>query len=561
LRDPAGYFRRLRGAAPGLWIVAEKILQPGETLAEDWQVDGTTGYDFLNVAGGLFVDPNAESLLSGVHAEFVGPAADIDFASSVLESKRLVLDDLLAAELWRLTRIFQKICASKRRHRDFANEELRRALREVIASLPVYRSYFQPGSGYREREASYVRSAVADARLQRPELDSELLTLLQELLCGGCDSELEWEFVGRFQQVSAATMAKGFEDTACYRNARLVSLNEVGGDPSKFGRETSEFHAFCGAISSRWPTTLVATTTHDTKRSEDARLRVSALSEFAPEWAQAVNEWSRAVHAGFHGDPPDRSTEYLIWQTLVASYPISEQRLCVYLQKAIRESKLVTSWSNQNARYEASVLDFARSVLSNPGVLQSVGEFVGQLLPVAWRSSLSQTLLKLTACGVPDIYQGSELWDTRLTDPDNRGPVDFDEHRRLLEVATRASSEDALAGFEQGLPKLWLLQRVLGLRRFKPDWFGPSAGYRPLQPLGPDADRVVAFARGEHLVAVAPRLWRRLLSTGFADTELVLPAGSYRNLFDSDVRYSGKVALGAMLRRFPVALLLAERSA
>jgi len=351
-------------------------------------------------------------------------------------------------------------------------------------------------------------------------------------------------------------MAKGVEDTAFYRNARLLSLNEVGGDPARFGTSVADFHALCGHLQQRWPLTLVTTTTHDTKRSEDARLRISALSELPEAWKAAVSEWSERARR--LAPSPDRMTEYLIWQTLVAAHPISEERLHAYLRKAMREAKLQTSWTNPRASYEQTVLGFASAVLQNAELMQRVGAFVARILPIAWRSSLSQTLLKLTACGVPDIYQGAESWDTRLTDPDNRGRVDFGEAEAAFARVRGAALSDVLAQFEQGSPKLWLLYRVLGLRREHPDWFGPNTPHSPLTVSGRAAQRLVAFARGERVVVLAPRLFAGLLESGFGDTRVELPPGTYRNLLDPDRVVSGNPEVAEALGRFPVGLLVQE---
>jgi (1->4)-alpha-D-glucan 1-alpha-D-glucosylmutase len=556
LRDPAEYFRRLRGRNDELWIVAEKILQPGERLPEDWPVDGTTGYDFLGVVGALFVNSDAEAILSKFYEGFVGDSRP--FPAEVRDCKRLVLDDLLASDLWRLARALGKVCASKHRQLDFANEELRRALREVLACLPVYRTYAQPTASRREQDVIYVRQAVAAASEERPELDRTLLGLLEELLSGGASAPAEWEFVARFQQLAAATMAKGYEDTAFYRYQRLISLNEVGGDPGLFGVAPRTFHDFCAELQQRWPATLLTTTTHDTKRSEDARLRVTALSELAEEWIEVVQHWSEVAHATTPGPKPDRATEYLLWQTLIAAYPITEQRLTMFLQKAMREAKVHTSWSNPNASYENAVLSFARGAIANPEVMGAVVAFVEKILPIAYRSSLSQTLLKLTACGVPDIYQGAELWDTRLTDPDNRGHVEFTELARILERCSRATAPEVLSDFESGAPKLWLIQKVLELRRKQPEWFGSAAPHLPLHAMGVQAARTVAFRRGQNVIVVAPRLWGNLLAAGFGDTQLDLPPGTYQNLFEQDVSYCGRVDVGQLLSTFPVALLFTE---
>lgn len=560
LRDPAEYFRKLRAGRDDLWIIAEKILEPGEQLPDDWPVDGTTGYDFLNVMGGLYVDVEAEPKLTELYRDFLGLAEAPSFAEEVHAAKRSVLDELLASDLWRLTRLFQRICASKRRHHDFAHEELRRALREVIACLPVYRTYVRPQAAVREFDLRTVTDAVAAAGRQRVDLDAELLGFLQELLSGKCLSELEWDFVSRFQQLSSAAMAKGLEDTAFYRYMRLTSLNEVGGDPAKFGTGLDEFHDYCVDLQRRWPNTMIATTTHDTKRSEDARLRISALSEVPDAWAASVRDWSSRAAAHRRRGLPDPATEYLVWQTLVGAFPLSEQRLLTYLEKAMREAKLKTSWLNQDADYEAAVLGFAKGVLADTELMASVREFVSGLLPAARYSSLSQTLIKLTACGVPDIYQGSELWDTRLTDPDNRGAVDIAQAQKLLSVARHASAPQVLDRSDDGLPKLWLLMRVLEVRARRPNLFAAEAQYRPLHAEGLHAARALSYARGDQMVVIAPRLWSRVLSEGWGDTRLSLPKGRFRNVFDRDASYTGEVALAEALRSFPVALLIQDEA-
>ncbi len=557
LRDPARYLQRLRGADESLWIVVEKILGNGELLPDDWPVNGTTGYDFLNVAGGLFIEPSAASALDETYSTFLGQSERQRPEELIHEAKRTVLDGILAADLRRLTLSLRALLAERLEFRDFAYEELRLALAELVAAMTVYRTYVRREFPHRTADSRVLVQALATARAARPDLDADLGAHVIRLLSGQAESDAEWDFVARFQQLSSATMAKGLEDTAFYRDMRLLALNEVGHDPAVFATNNEQFHAFAALLCERWPKSLVATTTHDTKRSEDARLRLAAISEFTSEWQEAVQRWSQLAR-GEHGPAPDRQTEYLIWQTLVAGHPINEERLSAYLTKAVREAKLHTNWLTPNAAYERRVLAFAKQVLETPELMAQIDAFVKLINPVVFRSSLSQTLLKLTACGVPDIYQGSELWDTRLTDPDNRGAVDFEALAQALARANAASLDAALAEFESGLPKLWLTARVLGLRRLEPHWFGPEAPYRPLTVSGPEAQRVLAFARGERVAVVAPRLFRGILERGFADTTLELPARWYRNLFESDVRVRQSVKLADLLGRFPVAVLIAE---
>ncbi len=554
LRDPAGYFRQLRAARPDLWILAEKILAPDELLPEAWAVDGTTGYDYLNVVGGLFVQRAAEPHFDRLYEEFAGDAASRSFAAQVFEAKLQVLDELLASDLGRLARSFQRVCASRRRHRDFAEPELRRALRVVLASFPVYRNYASPdGAG----DTRPVLRAVRRAREEDAELDPELLDFLAELLCGKCRSDLEWAFVARFQQLCSAVTAKGVEDTAFYRALRLVCLNEVGGDPARFGVEIAEFHAFCDTLQRRWPQTLVATTTHDTKRSEDARLVLAALSEFPSEWQAAIAGWSEQSRA-YRPASVDRATEYLFWQSWLCVHPATPERLAGYMEKAVREAKQRTSWQKPNSSYEADVQRFVHGALADAALGQSLAEFAERLLPVARRSSLSQTLLKLTAVGVPDIYQGSELWDQRLTDPDNRGPVDFDARQALL-FNVRELLLDAIdVDSADGSAKLWLIRRLLKFRAKNPQYWADSAQYEGLAARGPLAESVIAFARGAGLVGVAPRGFRAILEQGWRDTTLPLPEGRYRNLLEPNRVFEAHAELSLLCRNFPVALLVRE---
>jgi (1->4)-alpha-D-glucan 1-alpha-D-glucosylmutase len=557
LRDPAGYFQRLRHAAPAAWVVAEKILEPDEQLREDWPIEGTTGYDFLACAGGLFVHPDGAGPLSHVLDEFTRDAEP--FAARVEAAKREVLDVLLGSEINRLTALFVTVCERHRRHRDYSRAALAEALREVAVAFPVYRTYV---SGLRgdvaEEDVRRVEAAIAGARAARPEIDAELLSFLQDLLLLRVDGDLEAELAMRFQQLTGPAMAKGVEDTAFYRDLRLVAVNEVGGRPDHFGTSADDFHAFCAHAAEHWPQGMLTTSTHDTKRSEDVRMRLSLLSEIPDTWARAVQRWTRLLEPR-RPDGLDRATEYLIYQTLVGAWPITVERLAAYLEKAVREAKVHTSWRRPDAAYEDLVREFATAALADEDFMGDVADFVADLEGPGRTNSLALTLLKLTVPGVPDIYQGTEIWDLSLVDPDNRRPVDFERRGALLASARDADCDAALASTDDGLTKIWLIRHALAVRRARPHAFAPGASYRPLTVGGEHAAHVVAYQRGDDVVAVVPRLLLRL-DGDWRETAVTLPDGAWRNVLTDDRLDGGAVAVASLLARCPVALLTREEA-
>jgi (1->4)-alpha-D-glucan 1-alpha-D-glucosylmutase len=366
---------------------------------------------------------------------------------------------------------------------------------------------------------------------------------------------LESELVMRFQQATGAAMAKGIEDTAFYTYNRLVSLNEVGGDPGRFGSEPAEFHAGCLEASELWPRGLLATSTHDAKRGEDVRARLHLLSEIPARWEEAVRRWSAANERHRVDGRPDRNAEYLYYQTVVGAWPLPAERAVAYMEKAAREAKAHTSWTSPHQAYEAALRSFVEATLADARFLDEVAGFVAPLIAPGRVNSLAQTLLKLTCPGVPDIYQGTELWDTSLVDPDNRRPVDFAARRALLRRLEGATPEEVMADGESGLPKLWLIQRALSLRRTCPRLLAGDAEYRPLEPQGNRSRHAVAFVRGGGVMTVVPRLVMGLRA-GWGDTSLDLPSGSWRNVLTGEEGLSGRVALATLLRRFPLALLV-----
>ncbi|HEY7512560.1 MAG TPA: malto-oligosyltrehalose synthase, partial [Vicinamibacteria bacterium] len=556
LRDPEAYFHRLREHAPQAWVVAEKILEPGERLPESWPVAGTTGYDFLNRLGGLFVDPAGEEPLTRLYEEFTGESGD--YAAVLAEKKRLVLRDVLGSDVNRLTALLQEVCERHRRHRDYTRAEVHHALRELIACFPVYRTYVRaPDGPVSEQDARSIAQAVAAAQGHCPDLDPQLFDFLGRLLRLEVRGEREGELVMRFQQVTGPAMAKGVEDTAFYNYNRLVALNEVGGDPGRFGVSPAEFHQACTEAWERWPHALLATSTHDSKRSEDVRARLGLLAEIPDQWAAAVRRWAEGNQA--RRGRLDRNTEYLYYQTLVGAWPLTVERAGAYMEKAAREAKKHTSWTRPDPDYEQALAGFVRATFEDAGFLRQLEAFVAPLVAPGRVTSLAQTLVKITAPGVPDFYQGTELWDLSLVDPDNRRPVDYEQRRQLLAATEGLSAEQALARMDEGLPKLWLIRRALCARRGRPEAFGEGerGRYRALAATGPRAEHVVAFSRGEQVITVVPRLGLRLQGR-WEDTALELPTGRWRNDLTGET-VSGRARLAELLARFPVALLLLDR--
>ncbi len=556
LRDPRQYVERLHEFAPGGWIVVEKILEPGERLPDDWPVAGTTGYDFLNRVTGLLIDASGEVPLTEFFARFTGVAAD--YQSMVRDKKHLVLKELFGSDLARLTSLLVNICERQKRYRDYTRRDLSGMLREVIACFPVYRTYIEADSGrICDRDRQYIDEAIEAAKRNRPEIDADLFDFFRDLLQLRVTGPLESEMVMRFQQHTGPVMAKGVEDTVFYNYNRLVALNEVGGDPGRFGVSLDEFHARCHETQERWPTSMLASTTHDTKRSEDVRARIALLSEIPEAWAAAVERWAAANERHKRDGMPDRNLEYLLYQTLVGAWPIDVERIVTTMMKAAREAKAYTSWNTPNPAYEEAVSSFITALLADDAFLDDLKAFVSPLIEPGRINSLAQTLIKLTAPGVPDLYQGTELWALSLVDPDNRRPVDYETRRRLLAELADAPLEEIVRRSDEGMPKLHLIRQALHLRRRRPEWFGEGGDYTPLKALGPKHDHVVAFARGKGgggCIAVAPRLPIRL-GGRWEGTTLDLPDRPWFNELTGEDVTGGTTRVVDLLGRFPVALL------
>ena len=545
LRDPTEYFHRLRDGAPDAWIVAEKILMVDEQL-RPWEIDGTTGYDFLNVLNSLYVDRRNAEAFTRIYREFTGETAD--FPEVALEKKRLVLRDVLGSDVNRLTAGFLQVCERDREHRDYTRHEIHMAIRELVACFPVYRTYVRAEAGeVSPEDILYVQAAVRLAKTNRPDLDAELFDFLEDVLLLRARGQMESEFTMQFQQFTGPAMAKGVEDTAFYCYNRLVSLNEVGGNPGRFGIPLEDFHRHCLRNESRWPRTMLSTSTHDTKRSGDVRIRIDLLSEIPDEWERTLARWSERNERFKQGQMPDRNTEYFLYQNLIGAWPVSLDRFAAYLEKAARESKQHTSWTEPNAAYEGALRGFIEGLFGDSGFLADFEAFIATLIPAGRVQSLSQTLVKLTAPGVPDIYQGTELWDLSLVDPDNRRPVDYELRRRLLGELDHLSPEAIMARADEGLPKLWTIRQSLRVR-------GRLGVYKRLDPSGEKARHLIAYQRGD-VITLAPRL---VLGLGgdWGDTVVELPGGTWRNELDGDLWSDGETRVASLLHRFAVALLV-----
>ncbi|MHB1022741.1 MAG: malto-oligosyltrehalose synthase [Acidobacteriaceae bacterium] len=556
LRNPLVYLKRLRQLAPDAWIVVEKILEPDETLRTSWPIHGTTGYDFLNKVNGLLVNSSGLSEIDRIYAEFTAQSSS--YADLVREQKIRVMQEGLGSDVNRLTGLFADICAANRDRRDYTRTEIRRAIREVAACFPVYRTYIvAPREEITDEDVSRICFAIEAAKRNRQDIDTRLFDFLGEVLCLHARGHLESEFVMRFQQFTGPVMAKGVEDTVFYCYNRLVSLNEVGADPSRLGVSVEEFHQHCLQTQQTHPYTMLTLSTHDTKRSEDVRSRLNVLSEIPMRWRIALRKWSRMNQRFRINGMPDANTEYLYYQTLIGAWPISADRMLSYMQKAVREAKQQTSWTKPNIAFEAALDHFIFSTLEHQPFTEEVNEFVNLILSSGRINSLSQTLLKYTAPGVPDLYQGSEIWDLSLVDPDNRREVDYEVRRGLLDELSHLSVSEIMQRSDEGLPKLWTIHRALQVRREKKTSFGHESDYQPLYGAGPKAHHLIAFMRGDDIAVLVPR-HPHALGGRWINTSISLPDGVWKNQMTGTRIRGGQAKVQAILDSFPVALLTRE---
>ena len=518
LRDPGQYLRRLRDSAPDAWLVVEKILEPGEELP-DWPVAGTTGYDALAEICGAFVDPGAEPFFDTLDHHVTG--AETSWQDLVHQTKYQVATTLLAAELARMCALIPEVDAAPR------------VLAELAASFPVYRSYLPFGARH-----------LAEARSEAGRRWPALIPVLDRVTARLRDPADE--LAVRFQQFTGAVMAKGVEDTAFYRWTRFTARNEVGNDPARFGVTPDDFHATAEARQMHWPLGMTTLSTHDTKRSEDVRARLAVLAEVPGDWAEVVGRWAAAAPL------PDPSLAHLIWQAAVGAWPIERDRLRAYAVKAAREAAVETTWQRPDQGFEAAVTDMVDRIYDDPALNREVADFAAAITPPGWSNSLGQKLMQLAMPGVPDTYQGTELWDYSLVDPDNRRPVDFGLRRELL---GRLDDGWQPPVDESGAAKLLVTSRTLRLRRRRPELF---AGYRPVFADGLVADHVLAFDRGG-VVAVATRLPVGLSRRGgWEDTTLPLNGHSWTEILTNTGYGGSRLAVADLLQTYPVALLVRQ---
>jgi (1->4)-alpha-D-glucan 1-alpha-D-glucosylmutase len=553
LRDPREYFRRLRRLMPDGRIYLEKILENDEHLAEDWPVDGTVGYEFLAKVNRLWMDDQRAEALTAIYSDFTGHP--VNLAALVPQKKRAILESALAVDLERLTTAALRIAKSRWQTLDMSRHHLREALARITTALPVYRTY-RTAAAIDGECRRLLGEAVQHAAMAAPDIDAAAFEFLGALLIREPLTPAEAEFVAGWQQLSPAVMAKGVEDTIFYCFDRLVSCNEVGSQASLLGISTDKFHEFCHTLGDRWPNNLLATSTHDNKRSEDVRTRISVLSEIPERWSEALHLWSRLNSRAWGQRPPDRHAEYLLYQTLIGAWPIDRERCWQYLLKACREAKIMTSWQEPDQIYEESIQAFVDGVYASAEFISSLERFIEPLRLPGRINSLAQTLIKMTAPGVPDFYQGAELWDLSLVDPDNRRAVDFDRRASMLDGAKRMTAEEAARDWDSGMPKLWMIARVLELRRRRGADFSGGSRYQPLVAQGQHLGKLFAFQRGAGLVTVVPRFTTTRGGT-WADTRLPLPDGRWRNCF-TDAAFRGEVAPAELFGAFPVGLLVRE---
>jgi (1->4)-alpha-D-glucan 1-alpha-D-glucosylmutase len=528
LRDPKGYLDDLAGLTGGAYVLVEKILERGEELPRSWATAGTTGYDALGTIDRVLTDPAGQAPLDALEARLRG--GDLDWESFVEARKHDVATGSLRAEVRRIVREIRMLD-------DTASEPaLEEAVAAVLACFPVYRSYLPEG-----RE--HLDLALEHARIRTQHADPTAMFVLERVLRDPASDPAQ-----RFQQTSGMVMAKGVEDCAFYRYSRLTSLNEVGGDPSEFSLAVEDFHRRMATRQAEWPHAMTTLSTHDTKRGEDVRARITVLSELPELWEQALDRLLELAPL------PDPGFASLLWQAVVGAWPASRDRLHGYAEKAMREAGDRTTWTAVDPTYEQAVHDAVDAAFDDPRVTTVLDDLVGRLAPFGWSNALAAKLVALTMPGVPDVYQGSELWEQSLVDPDNRRPVDFDLRADLLRGGPAATLTDLPD--DPGTAKLLLTHRALTARRDRPELF---TGYTGLSARGAAADHALAFDRGGALT-VATRLPAGLAARGgWGDTVLPLPEGIWREaLTGRELVSTGSTDVGALLSELPVALLLRE---
>ncbi len=587
------------------YIVGEKILIKDERMPEDWPIFSTTGYVFLNTVNGIFIKTENAKAFDDIYAGFI--KTKLHFPDIVYEKKKLIMQVAMSSEINTLGHYLNKLSEKNRHTRDFTLNSLTAAIVEVIAFFPVYRTYINP-SGVNDRDRRHVELAVSKAERKNPAISGLIFDFLKDILLLNYPNNFddgdkkEWiDFVMRFQQLTGPVLAKGLEDTGFYVYNRFVSLNEVGGSPDRFGTSLETFHGKNIERMKFWPHALITTSTHDTKRSEDVRARLNVLSEIPDEWRKCLIAWRRfnkkkkPIIEGM--GVPDRNEEYLLYQTLIGTWPIGQmneteyetfkKRIKEYTLKASREAKVNTSWINPNTIYEDALMIFIETIMNNNSENQFLKEFKtfqGKISQYGMFNSLSQTLLKITSPGVPDFYQGTEIWDFSLVDPDNRQPVDYPLRIKMFEEIKKRGpgmplhelARDLTIHRENGMIKLYLTYKALNYRKEKKEIF-ERGEYLPLEVMGKKADNVCAFARrigNARVIIAVPRFFTKLIpqptdlpfgeavwEDSFIIVPIAEPEAHYRNIFTDeyiaaqDYKDATALRLSEVLAHYPLAML------
>ena len=598
---PGDYLSRLQGTIASqsdaatdepFFVIVEKILGPGEALPPDWPVAGTTGYEFAATVNNLFIDRRNEAAMEQIYRRFVRDRAP--YATLVYQSKKQVLHETMSGDINSLGHQLNRFSERNRHFRDFTLYSLISTLKEVIACFPVYRTYVTATDAISAHDRRYVHEAIAEAKRRSRGPASMVFDFIQRILLKQTTARTPAEcedrarFIGKFQQLTSPVAAKGIEDTVLYVHNRLLSLNEVGAEPTRFGIDPAEVHQWMRERHRRWPHALSATSTHDAKRGEDVRARLNVLSEIPGAWKDAVAKW-RAVNRRFKTERngaavPDPNEEYFLYQTLIGAWPFGNvdraafrDRMRAYMTKAMRESKVHTSWLSPDEEHEAAVLRFLDAILDGRRAgtfLQAFEPFQARVAELGIYNSLAQLLIKIAAPGIPDFYQGTELWDLTLVDPDNRRAVDYETRSRtLMALDDGGDVDDLLANRTDGRVKLWVANRSLRARAEHRPIF-EEGEYVPLESSGSRAESMFAFARrlGEHTaIACVPRLVASLVPDAshppigrevWGDTRLTIPAGRYQNALTGEILCAGcagaapSVDAAVLFARLPVALLV-----
>ncbi len=594
LYDPEEYLQRVRDRIDGKYLVVEKILEHDEQLPENWPVEGTTGYDFLNFVNGIFCNEKNENKMSRIYTQFIRKASSFD--DMVVDKKRLIINTRMAGELERLSLLVEEIAKRDRYGADITLNGVKTALEEILVHFPIYRTYVN-GNKISNTEREYVNQIVGELKYNNPRLEYEisyigkLLTMQHKSLSKEL-YEKSLNFIMKFQQLTGPLMAKGYEDTALYVYNRFISLNEVGGDPSEFGLPLYEFHKRIRKRGIKWRYSLNATATHDTKRGEDVRARINVLSEIPDEWNQRVKKWYN-MNLKYKRDNngrffPDKNDEYFLYQTLIGTLPfegkpdeVYKKRIKDYAIKVVREAKVYTAWVKPDEVYENSFLNFIDNILTESDsnlFLNDILELHRYTSFFGMFNSLSQTIIKMTAPGVPDFYQGSELWDFSLVDPDNRRPVDYSHRIQLLMKIKENESEgiDNLFGYlyanmYSGAIKLFVINKILKAGREKRELF-EAGRYSKLKTSGIHKNNLISFARrfgDEALIIIVPRFLTGITEPGklplgkaiWKDTGIKFPffPNNVRNLISHEIIHpANEIEAGRVMDKFPAAVLICE---